>query len=527
MPMPANDVLLFADEICPEDRLSMKPASSLPAAPKTTRSARASAAGGWSDAFMYDRMLAKDSAYDGRFLTGVLTTGIYCLPSCPARKPKAENVRFFKTEAEAVAAGLRPCRRCRPDLFYRGDDWERDLFDGLLQRLRADPGAFPDIARLVDAAGIGTTKLNDLIREHAHLTPAALLRRERVRAVCERLLQGKERLVDIALAAGYEGEATFHRQFLALTGMPPGAYRALRDSDRFRLKLPASFRPQDVLGYHGRDPEGPAERIADGRKLGKALVIEGMPLLLEMSFEPGVVDCQVVSAKRPGPVIMAEIHRIACRMIGPGSDVAGFESRAPHLPDIARLIQGQQGLRVPLTATPFEALAWAVIGQQINLAFATALRRALIDLCGAPLNGLRDMKAHPTAAAVAGLDPADLTQRRFSRAKADYLINMARLVTQGELPLDDMADGSAKTAETILRGVRGLGPWTTNYMLMRGLGFADAVPVGDSALATALQRFHHLETRPDAKETARLMMPFAPHRSLATCHFWARLKMAA
>jgi 3-methyladenine DNA glycosylase/8-oxoguanine DNA glycosylase len=64
-------------------------------------------------------------------------------------------------------------------------------------------------------------------------------------------------------------------------------------------------------------------------------------------------------------------------------------------------------------------------------------------------------------------------------------------------------------------------------MLMRGLGFADAVPVGDSALATALQRFHRLETRPDAKETARLMVPFAPHRSLATCHFWASLKIAA
>ena len=521
--MPAPDALLndapFVDEICVEDRVSMKQRPS-------SRPGRAGPES-WPAAFMYERMLAKDSAYDGRFLTGVLTTGIYCLPSCPARKPKIENVRFFKTEAEAVAAGLRPCRRCRPDLFYRGGDWDRDLFDGLLLRLRADPGAFPDITHLVDAAGIGATKLNDLIRDHAHQTPAALLRRERIRAVCDRLLRGNERLVDIALSAGFEGEATFHRQFLAMTGMTPGAYRALRDADRFRLQLPGSFRPQDVLSYHGRDPDGPAERIADDRKLGKALMVDDKPVLLEMTFEPGAVDCRITAAKRLGPAAMAEIHRIACRILGPGGDVAGFEGRAIRMPEIARLIQGQRGLRIPLTATPFEALAWAVIGQQINVAFATSLRRTLIELCGDPIGDARGMKAHPTAATVAALDPADLTQRRFSRAKADYLINMARLVSSGDLPLDRLADGSAKAAETILRGIRGLGPWTTNYMLMRGLGFADAVPVGDSALATALQRFHRLEARPDAKETARLMAPFAPHRSLATCHFWASLKIAA
>ena len=90
----------------------------------------------WSDEHLYERILAKDASFNGRVLTGVLTTGIYCLPSCPARKPLAINVRFFPDEPAAQAAGLRPCKRCRPDAFYRGEDAD-------LARLRRTRPPFP------------------------------------------------------------------------------------------------------------------------------------------------------------------------------------------------------------------------------------------------------------------------------------------------------------------------------------------------------------------------------------------------
>ncbi|HVJ40341.1 MAG TPA: Ada metal-binding domain-containing protein [Dongiaceae bacterium] len=487
--------------------------------------ARAQAA--MTDAFMYQRILAKDRGYDGRFLTGVLTTGIYCLPSCPARKPKAENVRFFRREDEAIAEGLRPCRRCRPELFYRGEDWDRSLYLGLLQRLRDDPARFTDIADLAKAGGISSTKLNDLVRAEAHLTPAALLHRERIRLACELLLWGKERVIDIAHAVGYDGEATFHRQFLAATGMTPGAYRDLRRRDRFQLQLPADFRADEALAYHGRDKEGPAERRIGDHRLVKALLLDGKAALLDLTFAPAGIDCRVVADKSPSPTAMAEAHRILVRMIGLGSDAGGFEARARRDAAIRRLTATQPGLRIPLTPTVFEALAWAIIGQQINLAFATSLRRDLIELAGRPVSATSGMRLHPDAAAVAALDPGDLTSRRFSRSKAAYLIDAAKLVAGGELDLPALADGSARHAETQLLALRGLGPWTVNYIMLRGFGFADAVPVGDSALATALQRFHQREIRPDARETAELMAGFSPHRSLATCHFWASLHMAA
>ena len=75
-----------------------------------------------SNATMYARMLESDASCNGRFFTGVLTTGIYCLPACKARKPKRENVKFFPTSEAARAAGLRPCKKCHPDDFARGAD---------------------------------------------------------------------------------------------------------------------------------------------------------------------------------------------------------------------------------------------------------------------------------------------------------------------------------------------------------------------------------------------------------------------
>src|SRR5690606_7782213 len=161
-------------------------------------------------------------------------------------------------------------------------------------------------------------------------------------------------------------------------------------------------------------------------------------------------------------------------------------------------------------ATGFDALCWAIIGQQINLAFASALRRELIELAGPAIGRMR---AHPAPAAVARIDLADLTRRRYSRSKAEYLLTAAQATADG-----------AVAAERRLTELRGIGTWTARYMLMRGAGFADCAPVGDVALAAALQRHVGAAARPAPAEVDALMRPFAPHRSLATFHLWASLK---
>jgi AraC family transcriptional regulator, regulatory protein of adaptative response / DNA-3-methyladenine glycosylase II len=476
-----------------------------------------------SPKYPLDREIARTGRYDGKFLIGVLSTGIYCLPSCCARLPKPENVRLFKTEDDAKAAGLRACKRCRPDLYYRGENSDLSLFDGLSARVRAAPENYADTAALAAACGVSQTKLGELLRDHAHLAPAAWLRRERVRAAQHQLFALPDRIADIGFAVGFESESVFHRQFLAITRMTPGAWRALKDATVFVLHLPDGWRAHEILAYHGRDPEGRCERVED-RRIFKALDTDDGPVVLEIALEGEGAWCRVHGQRPVGPETMQHVHTAALRMLGLAGDIVGFESRASRDTRLARLLDRRRGLRVPMTATGFDALCWAIIGQQINVKFAGALRRSLIELTGREIDG---MLAHPRAEAVANLDKSDLTKRRFSGSKAEYVIHAAREVVAGRLPAESLGDGSAVAAEKALKSVRGIGTWTARYMLLRGAGFADCAPVGDSALATALQRLHGMEERPGHDRVHEMMEDYAPYRSLATGHLWASLKDAA
>ena len=98
-----------------------------------------------------------------------------------------------------------------------------------------------------------------------------------------------------------------------------------------------------------------------------------------------------------------------------------------------------------------------------------------------------------------------------------------RAVAEGELPLDALADAPAGQVESALLARRGVGPWTAHYVMLRGYGLADCLPLGDAGLTLALQRFFDLPARPGTAETRALMAPFAPFRSLATFHLWTSL----
>ena len=466
--------------------------------------------------YSWSRDEARSGKFNGKFIIGVLSTGIYCLPSCPARQPKPENVRLFTTEAEAKAAGLRACKRCRPDLYYRGEDENIALFEGLAGRVSAAPHDFADASALARAAGVAATKLGDLFRDHAHLAPAAWLRRQRVRQAAGELLAGRDRIAEIGFGAGFESESVFHRQFVSQMRMTPGAYRALDGAQVFLLHLPPGYRAQEILAYHARDPEGVSER-SEGNRIWKALHTDDGPAVLEIAIEKEGAWVRVHAETKLGRAAMASLHAAALRMLSLTYDVTPFETR--HAGFVAR----RRGLRLPLLPTGFDALCWGIIGQQINVKFATTLRRDFIRLAGEKIG---DMVTHPTPARVADLDVAALHGRRFSRSKASYLIDAAAAVTKGALNVEGLADGSAVAAENRLTAQRGIGTWTARYVLLRG-GFADAAPVGDSALATALQRLHNLPERPGPDHTAQLMSAFAPHRSLATMHLWSSLKDAS
>ncbi len=139
-----------------------------------------------------------------------------------------------------------------------------------------------------------------------------------------------------------------------------------------------------------------------------------------------------------------------------------------------------------LAATPFEALTWAITGQQISLSAALSLRRKLIRAAGLGHSG--GLACYPDAGSIARLSEADLHQAGFSRTKAQTLIALSQGVRQNRLPLDAwlVTLPVAEIRERLLR-LRGIGPWTVDYALLRGFGWLDGSLHGDAAVRRNLQ----------------------------------------
>lgn len=464
---------------------------------------------------MYARVLAGDTAANGRFFTGVLTTGIYCLPSCKARKPKPENVRFFPTCEAARAAGLRACRKCHPDDFARGSDPVREDIETLVAEIRGRPAAFSDAKAIVQRSGFGATRLFELFRQHFHATPADVLLRARIEAA-KTLLTGTSptrpaaTVLAISNATGFESLSVFHEQFRRHTGLTPKAFRELGQARRFTITLPEGYPLPYLKRALQRDPHSATERSI-GDSYEAVVQLSRGPAVLKLRLSPQAVDVEVIDAPA------TEAHAVAAGWIGLGQDAAAFARLATKL-GLSRLIAGRADLRISQTPSVFDGLVWSIIGQQINFPFACRLKSRLTAHVGQPMgNGLF---APPRPEAIAALDPAALLPLQFSRQKSAYLISVARLIVDGQLDLEGLRTQSATRAEQTLLAIRGLGPWSVNYLMMRSLGLPDCVPLGDTGVTSGLQALFHLTERPDVDATRRLMTVFSPYRSLATAHLW-------
>ncbi|MGE5527705.1 MAG: Ada metal-binding domain-containing protein [Patescibacteria group bacterium] len=467
---------------------------------------------------MRARFYARDAAYDGRFLAGVLTTGVYCLPSCRARRPREENVRFFRTPAEAETAGLRPCRRCRPDDYYLGRDPDREALVRLAARVREAPDLFPGVGAVAQNLAAGTTRLNELFYRHYHRSAGRFLAEARVDKARRLLVETRDTVADVAAASGYESLSSFNANFRRLTGLCPGDYRSLPAGRSFTLACPGRW-AVDSLRLQGRDPGSLCERFT-GSNLSKGVTIGEEPAMLEMTARNDAVHCRI-AAPDPARIDMFAVHAVALRLLGFSPDPAPFERAAKRDARLGPLVGRRPGLRIPQTATAFEGLTWAIVGQQISLPFAFELRRRLVRLAGRPAGG--DLYAHPAPADVAALDYADLVRLQFSRRKAEYLIDAARAIAGGGLAIESLGEKTADALLDTLRGLRGIGIWSANYLGMRAYAFADCAPLGDTGLAAGLQRLFGLAERPDVGQAERLLGNFRPFRSFVTFHLWQDL----
>jgi DNA-3-methyladenine glycosylase II len=296
---------------------------------------------------------------------------------------------------------------------------------------------------------------------------------------------------------------------------------------QFTLELPAAYRVQDVLAFHGRDAESVAEQVGP-EAIRKGMLFDGVPVVLTATLPRGPAnklnceaDIDLPHARQVPPALAAQLEAAARNILGLHIDPGEFAAFARDDALLGPLVARQPGLRIVQSATVFEALTWAIIGQQINLPFAIALRRTFILQAGRQhRNGLW---CYPEAADVAQLTVDELTTRKFSRAKAETLLRVAQLVAAGELDIEERADNPIPTICQRLLAVKGIGPWTVNYALLRGYGYADCSLHGDVAIRAALQRLLGEDSKPDMARTEQILQRWRPHRTMAAAHLWASL----
>jgi len=461
------------------------------------------------------KMRQRDAAACGSFVVAVHTTGIYCLPSCPARKPLAENVSFFADEKEALSAGFRPCKRCRPDQFYLGMEPSLDRLTRLARQWAEQPRHLESTLEMAKQLGCSVSGLKAAFRRHVQHAPASWLAARKLECACA-VLQGGGNSLEAADACGLSLSALYRRLGRSM-GLNPGQLTQLGQQDHWTIRLPGDYDWASFLAYQGRDRNSPTERVFHGRLQRVLRTAEGI-WLLELHSIGAAVHVQVLQAPVSRSSALS-VHAALVRYLGLACEPAPLERR---LASAGLISPKRKGMRLYLTPAPFEAIVWAILGQQVNLNFAFTLRGRLIQTLA---QGAQDgLLAHPEPEELAHCPHGTLKSLQISGAKAEALRAAGEAFARFPHHFAGLGSTPYSFAREELLALRGVGEWTAQYVLMRGYGFPDCVPLQDAALKRAVQSHLRLERPPTASQIEHFLEPFSPHRSLAVFHLWANLQ---
>lgn len=350
-----------------------------------------------------------------------------------------------------------------------------------------------------------------------------------LRAAALALLEGKTP-TQAAKAGGYSGPPALARATGKALGLKPTELQGLSSRRRYQFSYRAPFNLSQMLRYLGRDPDNASEQLQGGC-LTRHFPVEGRQILVGLTL--GGKGCEVALGRSLKPDQWLEVHGAVWRLLGLHQPLDAFYRQVRGHPVFAPLVKPLRGVRIPLVPTLWEALSWAIMGQQINLAFAYKLRNRLIRLGnGKPAEAVAESveaaeAGNPTAPlpfpgpeAVLRVKPDQLRAHQFSRQKIAYLAIAAQACLDGPLRELSLESHTPDEAEAAMVSVKGIGRWSAAYGLMRHLGHIDALPVGDAGLRSALKEEFGLDATPDIAEQEWLMEPFRPFRGLATYYLW-------
>ncbi|WP_396668889.1 DNA-3-methyladenine glycosylase 2 family protein [Microbacterium sp. R86528] len=472
----------------------------------------------------YRAIDARDTRFDGQFVTAVSSTGIYCRPSCPARTPKPSNVSFYPTSAAAHEAGYRACKRCLPEAAPGSPQWNlRGDTAGRAMRLIADGVVEREgVPGLANRLGYSSRHLTRLLTTELGAGPLALARAHRAHTARLLLVGTDLPTADVAFSAGFASVRQFNDTVREVFGMTPSELRARRSRRQTAAQEMAPGTIDLALAHRGPlDSSGifawMSARAVRGVETSTAT---SFSRTLRLASGPAWFEIRVDSEQRVRlrarvtqlkdlPVIVTRARRL-CDL---DADPIAIDAALAQHPELTTAVSRVPGIRVPGAADPHEMLIRAMIGQQITVAAATTALTALTYALGERIDdGFGNTRLFPTMAAIAEHGHEVL---RGPAARIRAVTGAAAALADGTLTLTTGDDGADQRAA--LLAMPGIGPWTADYVRMRVLGDPDVTLPGDVAVrAGAAACGIPAEPKPFEAWAART----APWRSYLTAHLW-------
>lgn len=475
----------------------------------------------------YRALQTRDARFDGVFYVGVLSTGIYCRPICPAGPPKLENCTFLPSAAAAHQRGFRPCRRCRPELSPGVAGW-RGTANTVYRALNLiSEGALNEgnVDALADRLGVTARHLRRLFHRHVGATPIAVAQTNRILLALKLLGETPLAMTDVAMAAGFGSIRRFNAVMHGLYGKPPSQLQSTEspvadEAAGVTIKLPFSppydWRAMiDFLALRAM----PGVEAVESARYRRTFDIDGAQGIVEV--RQGENDDHLLATIWTNNIasLGGVIARLR-RLFDLDADMAAIDAYLASDSSLAARVRARPGVRVPGAWGDFEVAVRAVLGQQVTVKGATTLAGRLVAAAGRPLDRRIDTAAgsvhtiFPTPATVASLD---LTRIGLIRSRADTLRALGRALVDEP----DLLRPFGALEETIekLVSVPGIGPWTAHYIAMRVLREPDAFPASDVGL---LRAFETSSGRPTPRQLLERAEAWRPWRAYAAMRLWVQ-----
>jgi AraC family transcriptional regulator, regulatory protein of adaptative response / DNA-3-methyladenine glycosylase II len=470
----------------------------------------------------YAAVTSRDPRFDGWFAVGVTSTGIYCRPSCPARTPLREHVRFFATSAGAQAAGFRACRRCRPDATPGSPAWDQraDLV-GRAMRLIADGVVDRDgVAGLARRLGYSERHLHRQLIAEVGAGPQALARAQRAQTARVLIESTDLPFAEVAFAAGFASVRQFNDTVGRVFAATPTRLRRRRGVDAsavaagglaVRLAARAPVWHVGTFDHLARRVVLSLEEMAEGTYRRSLRVPRGA----------GIVELTPAGTHVRARLHLADLRDLSAavqrcrRLLDLDADPVAVDEHLRRDPALAPSVAARPGLRLPGTTDSDELAVRTVLGQQVTVAAGVILSARLVARSGEVVADPRGTvtRTFPSPEVIVA---ADLGALGLPRSRVVALRALTDALASGAIRLDAGADRVA--VREALTALPGIGPWTVEEIMLRGLRDPDAFPVDDRAL----QRAAASRGLPsDARGLAAHAERWRPWRAYAAQHLWA------